>query len=77
MRDLVQFVQFKKPENTHGRVLLLVTLQASTCNFTKSNILPWVSFTLLKLYKWYQIIQNVSSICPLRYAHIGKTHHFL
>ena len=30
--------------------LLLVKLQA------KSNIPPWVFFTLLKLYKWYQIV---------------------
>ena len=25
-------------KNTHGGVLLLITLQASACNFTKSNI---------------------------------------
>ena len=30
------------------------------CNFTKSNTPPWVFFTLLKLYKWYQIVQNVT-----------------
>ena len=30
LRDLVPFVQFKKRENTHGRVLILVKLQAST-----------------------------------------------
>ena len=28
LRDLVPFVQFKKRENTHGRVLLLLKLQA-------------------------------------------------
>ena len=28
LRDLVPFVQFKKRESTHGRVLLLVKLQA-------------------------------------------------
>ena len=28
LRDLVPFVQFKKRENTHGGVLLLVKLQA-------------------------------------------------
>ena len=39
---LVPFVRFKKSENTHGRVLLLVKLQVSACNFTKSNTPPWV-----------------------------------
>ena len=29
MSDLVPFVQFKKRENTHGGVLILVKLQAS------------------------------------------------
>ena len=29
LRNLVPFVQFKKRENTHGDVLLLVSLQAS------------------------------------------------
>ena len=40
-RDLVPFVQFKKRKNTHGRVLLLVKLQTSAFNFTKSNTPPW------------------------------------
>ena len=31
LRDLVLFVQFKKREKHPGRVLLLVTLQASVC----------------------------------------------
>ena len=30
------------------------------CNFTKSNIRPWVFFTLFKLYKWYQIEQRIT-----------------
>ena len=30
------------------------------CNFTKSNTPPWVFFTFLKLYKWYQIAQNIT-----------------
>ena len=34
-------------KNTLGRVLLLVKLQAKACNFTKSNIPPWVFFTFL------------------------------
>ena len=44
--------------NTQGWVLLLVKLQASACNFTKSTTLTWVFFTFLKLYKWYQIVQR-------------------
>ena len=38
-----------------GGVLLLVKLQSKACNFTKSNTPPWVLFTILKLYKCYQI----------------------
>ena len=58
---LVSFVQFKQREkNTEEGVLLLVKFQVSFCNFTKSNIPPWVFFTFLNLYKWYQIVQNVS-----------------
>ena len=30
----------KNVKNTHGRVLLLVKLQANACNFTKSNNPP-------------------------------------
>ena len=37
LRELVPFVQFKKRENTHGRVLILVKLQAEACSFTKIN----------------------------------------
>ena len=42
-------------------MLLLVKLQDS-CNFTKSNNPPWVFFTFLKLYKWYQTAQSVSYV---------------
>ena len=42
LSDLIPFVQFKKRENILGRVLLLVKLQVKACNFTKSNIPPWV-----------------------------------
>ena len=38
-------------KNTDGGVLLLVKLQASTCNFTKSITPQWVFFTIFKLYK--------------------------
>ena len=50
----------KNVKNTRGRVLILVRLRASACNFTKINISPWVFFTFLKLYKWYQIVQRVT-----------------
>ena len=52
----------KKRENTHGRVLLSVKLLADVCNFTKRNTPPWVSFTLFKLYKWYQIAQRTTYV---------------
>ena len=48
----------KNVENTHGGVLILVKLQAEACNFTKINTPPWVFFTFLNLYKWYQIAQR-------------------
>ena len=50
----------KNVKNTYGGVLVLVKLQthASACN--KSNTLPWVFFTFFKLYKWYQIPQNIT-----------------
>ena len=64
LRDLVPFGQFKKRENAHGVVLLLVKLQA-TCNFTKSNIPPWVYFTFFKLFKWYQIAQRITIVLSL------------
>ena len=51
----------KNVENTHGVVLLLVKLQASACNFNKSNTPPWLFFTFFKLYKWYHIAQRVTS----------------
>ena len=47
----------KMVKNIHGVVLLLVKLQ--TCNFTKSKNPPWVFYTFLKLYKWYQMAQSV------------------
>ena len=40
----------KHVKNTYGGVLLLV-----------SNTSPWVFFTFLKLYKWYQITQNTTN----------------
>ena len=40
----------KNVKNTHGGVLLL---------FTKGSTPPWVFYTFFKLYKWYQIAQNI------------------
>ena len=34
--------------------------QTSVCSFTKSKTRPWVFFTFLKLYKWYQIVQSIT-----------------
>ena len=51
---------FKNMKNTHGGVLILVKLQASACNITKINTPPWVFFTFLKWYKWYQIVQRTT-----------------
>ena len=42
--DLLPFIQFKNVKKTHGGVLFLLKLQASTCNFAKGSILPWVFF---------------------------------
>ena len=48
------YLYLKRKKNTHGGVSLLVKLQAEACNFTKSNIPPWVFFTFSKFYNWYQ-----------------------
>ena len=29
-------------------------------NYTKSNTPPWVFFTFIELYKWYQIVQRTT-----------------
>ena len=42
----------KNVKNTDGGMSLLVKLQG--------NIPPWVFFTFLKLYKWYQIAQCIT-----------------
>ena len=49
----------KNVKNAHRGVLILVKLQASACNFTKGNTLPWV-LTFFKLNKWYQIAQHIT-----------------
>ena len=53
----------KNVKNTHGEVLLLEKLQAKSLNFTKSSTTLWVFFKFLKLYKWYQIAQNIILFC--------------
>ena len=62
LRDLVPFAQFKNVKNTHGGVLLLVWFQALACNFTKSNTPSWVFFKFLKLYKWYELVQLITTL---------------
>ena len=44
---LVPFAQFKRREKHPWRSVTLSKVAA--CNFTKSNTLPWVLFTFLKL----------------------------
>ena len=44
----------KNLKNAHDGVLSLAF------NFTKSNTPQWVFFTFFKLYKWYQIAQNIT-----------------
>ena len=64
LRDFVRscnhLYNLKNVKNTNRRVLFLVELQASACNFAKSNIPPRVFLTFFKLYKWYQIAQSVT-----------------
>ena len=55
-----QLYNLKNGKNFHGRVLILVKLQAKACNFTEINTPAWVFFTFLKLYKWYQIGQRTT-----------------
>ena len=61
LHDLILFVQFKKRGKHPWRSVTFI-LQLKPCNFTKSNTPPWVFFTFFKLYKWYQIAQNITYI---------------
>ena len=79
---LVPFAKLKKNiKNTHGGVLLLVKLQVSACNSTKSNTLPRVFFIFFELHKWYHIAQSITYVCVwaprspryLRFCQIPKT----
>ena len=56
LRDLLLFVQFKKREKHPWRSVNFSN------NFTKINTPPWVFFTFLKLYRWYQIVQNITNV---------------
>ena len=64
MRYMIWYYLYnlKNVKNTHGRVLLLVKLQAKTCNFTKSHSPPWVFPTFCKLHKWCQIVQGITYV---------------
>ena len=53
---LYHLYNLKNVKKNNGGVLLLVKLQASG----SSNTPPCVSFTFLKLYKWYQIVQRIT-----------------
>ena len=52
LRNLVQFLRFKKREKHAWR----------SVTFGKSNTPSWMFFTFFKLYKWYQIAQNITYI---------------
>ena len=58
--DLVPFVQFKKREKHPCRSVTLVKLQTEACNFTNSNIPPWVFFMFFRLHNGYQIAQRIT-----------------
>ena len=53
---LYHLYNLKNVKKNNGGVLLLVKLQVSA----SSNTPPCVSFTFLKLYKWYQIVQRIT-----------------
>ena len=61
LRDLIPFVKFKKPEKYPSKSVILVKLQNSACNFTKSNTHPSVFFT--KSHKVSYIFQKRFTFC--------------
>ena len=61
---------FKNVKNTHGGVLLLVTLH-------KSNTPPWVPSTFFKFYKWYQTVQNITLWNSNSKTEVGKISKYL
>ena len=58
LRDLVPFVQFTKRDKQTRRSFYF----SKVPGWSKSNIPPWVLFTLFKFYKWYQIAQSAHII---------------
>ena len=63
---------FKKVKITDVGVLIQVKLEASVCNFTKSNTPSWVLLAFLELYKlyiygWYHIFYPnfCTLLCPI------------
>ena len=54
---------FKKVKITDVGVLLQVKLEASVCNFTKSNTPSWVLLAFFELYKLY--IYGYPNFCTL------------
>ena len=68
LRDLVSFVQFKKRENTHGEMLLLVKLQ--TLAKCKVKIMPLLCDVALPVDAVISLISCSSEFCPrhLKYS---------
>ena len=59
LQDLVPFVQLKKREKNHWRIVTYSEVaELLAWNFTKSSTPPWVFFTFFELCKWYQIVEN-------------------
>ena len=58
------FLNFRKTEKKNLEAIFYMSCVArfGACNFTKINSPPWVFFTFLKLYKWYQTYRIVSRI---------------
>ena len=69
LRDLVPFDNFKNKNNNHGRVSLLVTLQASTCNVTKSKT-PMVDFHIFYIV---QMVPNRAKRLVFLVRRLDKT----
>ena len=72
LRNFLPFGQVKTWKKTNTGVMLLVNLQAKTCNCTKCNTPPWVFFKFLKFYKWYQFAESIS----YTFTHFTTMFHF-
>ena len=66
---MVSFAQFKKRENTHGAVLLLVKYQAKPATLLKSNTPPWVFSRFLNYLNGTKS-RNASQLIPFNSLHI-------